>query len=571
MNNAIISRFLLLAASLASCQFIRAQDANPSGDTGGVGYGIIGSSLARAEEAICRSVVNYNQVRGAFGEAVMERVALGSRRAGSWQGISVSPKPQGIDGLYIKHNSLGKPNGLLVGEAKFGTSRLAMTKDGRQLSTTWTSPRLASEAARYQQAGSASSKTPVQARPRDLMAKPDIVRVRLPDGRNSYFWRTALSDPWSYDGPSGTLESAKKVALQDSAYLKAAADGKISYRQRLYKIDVSPDTISVKVQNVKASSIHTFELKEIARVKIDTATRMTYMADVKTEIARQLLMKHPYLAEQDARALVSSSSRRVRHLEDILRQKNQPYYASVISDTGRAGMAGGSLSGVIDVSAQMYQKGQVDWGQTSGMVLAGIASTTAGLATHHLIVSASINNAMVNHYFVSVAHAVGLPTGTVTANMVGQGLGGAVGSIAFATIMFISGNMEGGDAARLGVAGSAGSIAGTAAYGGLMLLATTYGTAGTGAAISTLSGAAANSAAVAWLGGGTAAAGGGGMALGGIVMTGGVLVIAVATTAIFVEGYECYDEKQTNRKCQYTAETLLTAPGLVTRLCEKWN
>lgn len=47
-----------------------------------------------------------------------------------------------------------------------------------------------------------------------------------------------------------------------------------------------------------------------------------------------------------------------------------------------------------------------------------------------------------------------------------------------------------------------------------MWVATTFGTASTGAAISTLSGAAATNAAIAWLGGGTLAAGGGGMAAG---------------------------------------------------------
>jgi len=54
------------------------------------------------------------------------------------------------------------------------------------------------------------------------------------------------------------------------------------------------------------------------------------------------------------------------------------------------------------------------------------------------------------------------------------------------------------------------SMAPTAA----MWVATTFGTASTGAAISTLSGAAATNAALAWLGGGAIAAGGGGMAAG---------------------------------------------------------
>ena len=47
-----------------------------------------------------------------------------------------------------------------------------------------------------------------------------------------------------------------------------------------------------------------------------------------------------------------------------------------------------------------------------------------------------------------------------------------------------------------------------------MAVATTFGTASTGTAISALSGAAAANAALAWLGGGALAAGGGGMAAG---------------------------------------------------------
>lgn len=67
-----------------------------------------------------------------------------------------------------------------------------------------------------------------------------------------------------------------------------------------------------------------------------------------------------------------------------------------------------------------------------------------------------------------------------------------------------------------------GAAAGTAeAIGGqvaTMSIATTFGTASTGTAISTLSRAAATNAATAWLGGGALAAGGGGMAAGATVL-----------------------------------------------------
>lgn len=61
---------------------------------------------------------------------------------------------------------------------------------------------------------------------------------------------------------------------------------------------------------------------------------------------------------------------------------------------------------------------------------------------------------------------------------------------------------------------------GTAAFAptAAMAIATTFGTASTGVAISSLSGAAASSAALAWLGGGALAVGGGGMSAGSTLL-----------------------------------------------------
>lgn len=75
-----------------------------------------------------------------------------------------------------------------------------------------------------------------------------------------------------------------------------------------------------------------------------------------------------------------------------------------------------------------------------------------------------------------------------------------------------AGNIKGAGSAVAGTVagGLVASLGPTAA----MAIATTFGTASTGAAISALSGAAATNAALAWLGGGALAAGGGGMAAG---------------------------------------------------------
>lgn len=78
-------------------------------------------------------------------------------------------------------------------------------------------------------------------------------------------------------------------------------------------------------------------------------------------------------------------------------------------------------------------------------------------------------------------------------------------------------------ATRIGSATGAAGVAagvGVAALGpsAAMAVATTFGTASTGTAISALSGAAATNAALAWLGGGAIASGGGGMAAGNTLL-----------------------------------------------------
>lgn len=96
-------------------------------------------------------------------------------------------------------------------------------------------------------------------------------------------------------------------------------------------------------------------------------------------------------------------------------------------------------------------------------------------------------------------------------------------------------------------AAGAGAVAGVgvAAFAptAAMAIATTFGTASTGTAISALSGAAATNAALAWLGGGALAAGGGGMAAGNALLAlAGPVGWAIGGTAI-VSGLLLMDGK----------------------------
>jgi hypothetical protein len=94
-------------------------------------------------------------------------------------------------------------------------------------------------------------------------------------------------------------------------------------------------------------------------------------------------------------------------------------------------------------------------------------------------------------------------------------------------------------------------LAGCAASSATSALASSIGVASTGTALSGLSGAAAHSAFMAWLGGGSLAIGGGGMALGTIVF-GGV----IAAPALLIGGFAlaCEGEKALTEANRYSAE-----------------
>lgn len=98
----------------------------------------------------------------------------------------------------------------------------------------------------------------------------------------------------------------------------------------------------------------------------------------------------------------------------------------------------------------------------------------------------------------------------------------------------------------LGAGAGGGAAVAFGAYNGTMMLAT----ASTGTAISTLSGAAATNATLAWLGGGSIAAGGGGMALGTAILGGIAAGPALAIFGHIVgnKGEEALNNARSNRE-----------------------
>lgn len=105
----------------------------------------------------------------------------------------------------------------------------------------------------------------------------------------------------------------------------------------------------------------------------------------------------------------------------------------------------------------------------------------------------------------------------------------------------------GSGAAGVGVGVAVAALGPSAAMG----IATTFGVASTGTAISALSGAAATNAALAWLGGGALAAGGGGMAAGSAFLAlAGPIGWSIAGAAILASGIAVFVAQQDRKRLE---------------------
>lgn len=106
-------------------------------------------------------------------------------------------------------------------------------------------------------------------------------------------------------------------------------------------------------------------------------------------------------------------------------------------------------------------------------------------------------------------------------------------------------------AAGVGVGVTAGATVASIAPTAAMWVATTFGTASTGTAISTLSGAAASKAALAWLGGGALAAGGGGTAAGSaLIALAGPIGWSIAGATLLTSVVLFSKQKSKNRQAK---------------------
>ncbi|MDP1589852.1 MAG: hypothetical protein Q8M07_19025, partial [Prosthecobacter sp.] len=453
-------------------------------------------------------------------------------------------------------NSKGNPQSLLVGETKFDTSQLGKTKAGTQMGQADTAKKLHGLAARLRDI-SKQNGLDMKPRPPPLhLNKRQQVAIPLDQNSSVSFWRDPKSRNWNYDGPDGLQGQAQRQLTLLADYLDGAAEGRIAFRKRIFIWKLAGDKLLLTVKDasllregMKLAMLSGQELPPISLASAPWAKK-AFVSAYSKEIIRKL----PNLPRREAIEMadqVFATSASARNAAQILAPQSYTAFAGVRAI--RAGLLGAALGGVFDYAfgAEPLQRSRM-----MSMALLSGGSAAIGNLAGDAAVPLMMKSQFATGMAVRTAGFLGLGSTSRVLSASGTGFGGGIASIVFAYGGYAMGYHDLTTANQSAIAGVMGVGGGALAYAGTLSLVAAYGTAGTGVAISSLSGAAATNAGLALLGGGTAASGGGGMAAGTAVMGTGVGVVVVGVTVAVMYGFHLYDESQDNKRISLTLENL---------------
>ncbi len=452
----------------------------------------------------------------------------------------------GFDGLFMQFNSKGNPTGVMISESKFAGSFLGQTKYfGKQMSDEWVRSRAAKTALHYKRLSrlidtgriQRSNVSPVTAK---ISGK--VTQIPISNNKSVLLWWDKDSGSYVYSS-NEIISNTKLLQATDkiARMMEGVAKGNITPKKLLWHVDAKKGNILVtrEILDTNGDVIHgsrrVIDILSKPYARLSLQNQALVDESVIDAISKQ---KYKYLPEDLARkqAIIDwETAKKNNNAERFISEYNPDSTKFAWHTAGsialKAGMIGGIFALAFSLASQVsnnkFDYNTVLKDVALGFVSSGI-STFAGTGTSYLLSnSQSLLAQMIPPKFSRV-------------------IGGSVsGLIASAIFSYGYAFLSGGsfrDANRMMVTGVTASIAGTIASYAILQTVMLVGTASTGTAISTLSGAVATKAAMAWLGGGAISAGGFGMTGGAIVLSGGTLVFVIAVTAAVSYGWSLLDE-----------------------------
>ena len=493
---------------------------------------------SRADLSFARHTLLIKHSCGSFGETIAQRMflrsKLGETISGNWINLAPRSGRQGFDHLFLRMEN-GKFK-WIIGESKFGGSQLGRT-DGKtvtQMSWTWVRKRAIKLGDAYLSINKIdASSIPAKKMP---FIKTGIrsLDVPLEGGGKATFWKD--SKGWHYDGPVGKMREAQETAAKMGADLKSPS---CNMRERLFRIEAIPGTHDVKITVEELTSgkgsCSIDSRKKVSELVVkDILGKKITDQELRYELAKKFRKEFPGLSDGEVREMVDEFCD--KHKNGSLVKASMNFVGGVALQS----LVAGSMAGAVDVGIQFLLKRKIDWTQT-GLTFGGAAIGTGVGQTMSVVFIKTKGGAQAVRI---LSRMFRIRNSLFMRNAFAGNIGAVVTQavLAYGAVWLGKGDWK--NANRSMIAGLAGTFGGTGVSAGVLGAVMTFGTAGTGTAISALSGAAATNAAYAVLGGGTVASGGGGVALGMTVLGGVAVVSALVITGVVTMAFRWRDKLQ---------------------------
>jgi hypothetical protein len=470
------------------------------------------------------TVYEMNPVKGDIGEAIGREVL---RSSGWIPGTPARTGQAGIDLLHFKTDSSGNIRGLMVTEAKYGASRLAITKDGLQMSREWIGRRLDYTAREYGAVGREVRGGQIsRAGGWERLRATNKIDVPLRDGQRATVWKSNGGIKYYCANDRITSQEIEKQAIRTSQYLRAAAQEQITYRSRIFRYDSAGKIHKITIEKWDPKLQRVFGRPEVLESAFRDLPR-----SVQSALRRAFIQKFEPMSLSGSGTwdLAREACENPDFFKTMSRFPRHTFSVGLDRVALWTGAGAGGATFLIDTVLQLATTGELDSNRSA--VLGGIGSISAfsgyycgsqinvlltGTTAGRNILTSVATRSLIGSYFVPALGSIG---------------GGIIASGLFTYGLYGLGFSDLQTAHRGMFIGSMGAVTVPVVWYGTLYMVTTFATAGTGTAIGSLNGIVATNAALAWLGGGPLAAGGWGVAGGTTVLTAGTAIVVIAVVA----------------------------------------
>ncbi|WP_462363231.1 hypothetical protein [Pyramidobacter porci] len=352
-------------------------------------------------------------IKGDIGETVMH---FHVQR--KWSGLYVrvnaqlgSTARQGIDGLYVSYDKQGNPSQVLVGEAKYGSSRLGNTAIGKQMSEPWIKSGLIDAADNYNRVANDIDAGNIQRSPTKPPAgNSSKGTILLKNGRRVQFWTENDTCKYCCDGKDVPPAELAAGLRSHAILFMNTVNGVIPLAGSMVcRIKISGDTITITTYEVDAKGN-----KRGGDQTFDSSSLPLKIKQLLTKKIKEALIAEYQCAGMDEQRAIKMVDKDTKNksTEQLLKMYGKPLLSArfLFLNVLRSSLYGSAISAVTAGLMQLFTEGKVDAkGLAMGALTGGVAAGVGQLAGNATVIltNTKIGQKIVNWLEKSPLHLSG--------------------------------------------------------------------------------------------------------------------------------------------------------------------